>query len=271
MPVPFICRRSVPTNDGSAPQDGTALSVFWDAQTGESQRDWLHHSGVVRDLMWSADSTRLLTASPGGVQLGCGIWERTMLRAGVVLMTARCSRWCFSPDGTRLAVLGLKQGARIWNLTNDSPEIVLQHPSRALMAAWPDNRRIVTSCSDDHLRTWEAGSGRLLESVPLEGGVRDRFTEHFSPGGTFFVPVLPGRPSGVWNVSDGKLHFTLGVARGQGGWILSGWKVDRFGGWLRSADLGSGIRECARQAHEAGSPRRRGHSQPGWRSHCRGR
>lgn len=214
---------------------------LWDAQTGESQRDWLHHSGAVRDLMWSADSTRLLTASLEGA---ARLWY---------LGTNDAARWrrshdspvqsvVFSPDGTRLAVLGLKQGARIWNLTNDSPEIVLQHPSRALMAAWPDNRRIVTSCSDDHLRTWEAGSGRLLESVPLEGAVRDRFTEHFSPGGTFFVPVLPGRPSGVWNVSDGKLHFTLGsrAARAVGFSPDGKWIVLVDGSEARIWDLASG-------------------------------
>ena len=183
---------------------------LWDAQTGENHRDWLRHPGPVRDVTWSADSTRLLAAGYDGT---ARLWR---------IGTNDAARWrrphdspvqsvAFSPDGSRVAVLGLKNAARIWNLTNDRAEITLEHPSRAITAAWLDTRRLVTSCSDDRLRTWDSVTGQLLEDVALEGRVRDRVHERFSPDGKLYVPVLPGRPSGVWNVSEGKRRFDLGT------------------------------------------------------------
>ncbi|MBL9168025.1 MAG: protein kinase [Verrucomicrobiales bacterium] len=184
---------------------------LFDARTGEGQRDGLRHSGIVRDLAWSPDGTRLVSAgSEGAARLwhigtnGPARWSRPH--------DSQVQAVAFSPDGARLVALGLKKEARIWSLTNQGAAIALPHPARAIAAAWLDVRRVVTSCSDDHLRTWDATTGRLLDTVSIEGRVRDRLNEHFSPDGRLFVAVLPGRPAGVWTVASGKRRFEVGAS-----------------------------------------------------------
>jgi WD40 repeat protein len=50
-----------------------------------------------------------------------------------------------------------------------------------------------------------------MHTVPIEGRVRDRLAERFSPDGRWFVALAPGRPSGLWKVADGRHEFDLGT------------------------------------------------------------
>lgn len=184
---------------------------LWDARTGENYRDWLRHPGAVRDVAWSADSTRLLAASYDGAARLWGIGTNDSARF----------RWphdspvqtvALSADGQRLAVLGLTGEARIWSAAHDAP-LILTHPKRALAAAWLDAETLATIASDDQVRTWNSMTGQLLHSVPIEGNVRERSIERFSPDGTLFALALTRRPSAIWRVTDGKRQFDLGDLR----------------------------------------------------------
>ncbi len=186
------------------------LVRLWDARTGENHRDMLRHPGAVRAVSWQKEDSALLTAGLDGT---ARIWR--MRTNG----SARFS-WphdspvqtvAFSPNGERLAVLGLRNAAKIWRVATEGAPVSLEHPIRALAATWLDSRRVVTVAADDQLRTWDAVGGQLLETVSLEGRVRDRWAERFSPDAKYFVPLLPGRPSGVWKVADGKRAFDLGT------------------------------------------------------------
>lgn len=182
----------------------------WDAQSGESAAAALRHQGQVRDLQWSLDGSRLLTSSAEGA---ARLWQ---------LSTNRFARWrwrhqhpiqnvAFSPDGKRLAALDLGRNALIWDTIGGQAVQALLHPQRALTATWRNNQQLVTSCADDRLRAWDVISGRELQSVPLEGRVRDRLNDRLAPGGEYYAALLPGRPSGVWKVQDGRRHMDLGT------------------------------------------------------------
>lgn len=182
----------------------------WDAQSGESTAAALRHQGQVRDLQWSLDGARLLTSSADGA---ARLWQ---------LSTNHFARWrwrhqhpvqnlAFSPDGKRLVALDLGRNALIWDTATGAAVRSLPHPQRALTAAWRNDQQLVTSCADDRLRAWDIASGRELQSAPLEGKVRDRLNDRLAPRGDYYAALLPGRPSGVWKVADGRRHLDLGT------------------------------------------------------------
>jgi WD40 repeat protein len=183
---------------------------LWNASTGEGLREGVRHRVHTRDVAWSPDGRDLATAGSDGMarlwRVGDSDRARWRWQHDSPVQTVE-----FSPDGRRVAVLGLNAAARVWSLDPAGPPAVLDHPSRALAVAWLDPQRVITSCADDRFRTWDVSRQEVVGTVPIQGAVRDRLRERFSPDGRWFVPLLPGRPSGVWGCADGRMHYRLGT------------------------------------------------------------
>ncbi len=182
---------------------------LWNAETGEPDRETIRHRDQARSVEWTRDGQGLITAGTDGCarrwQIGGRDFSRWHWNHNSPVQTV-----AFSPDGRQVAVLGLKAEARIWTTADATEPIPLTHPARAIAAGWLDARRLVTSCSDDQLRIWDVPSGQVLESLPLEGTVRDRLTERFSPDGQAYAALLPRRPSAIWATTNGLRRFELG-------------------------------------------------------------
>jgi WD40 repeat protein len=99
--------------------DGQVVDV-WDPETGRRVSTLMGHSGDVNDLVFSADGSRLATASSDGT---ARVWDprtgeqQLVLRGGHLggLITSVD----FSPDGRRLATAAADGVVRIWALELD--------------------------------------------------------------------------------------------------------------------------------------------------------
>jgi WD40 repeat protein len=90
----------------------------WDWTTGQNVATLAGHTGYVQDLAFSADGSRLATASGDGT---VRVWDP---RAGEQLLLLRghkgvVSSVAFSPDGSRLASAGADGTVRMWALDLD--------------------------------------------------------------------------------------------------------------------------------------------------------
>jgi WD40 repeat protein len=98
-------------------QSGPQVEV-WDWTTGQRVAALARNTGFVADLAFSADGTRLATASGDGT---VRVWDP---RSGEQLLLLRghkgvVSSVAFSPDGSRLASAGADGTVRIWALDVD--------------------------------------------------------------------------------------------------------------------------------------------------------
>ncbi len=71
----------------------------------------------------------------------------------------------------------------------------------------PDGARVVTASSDNTARVWEAGSGRLLQT--LEGHHGTVRSAEFSPDGERVVTASDDNTARVWEAGSGRLLQTL--------------------------------------------------------------
>jgi WD40 repeat protein len=91
---------------------------IWDAATGRRVATLGGNTGVVLDLAFSADGTRLAASGQDNI---VGIWDPTSGEQLLVLRGHYTSVFsvAFSPDGSRLASVGSEGVVRVWTLDID--------------------------------------------------------------------------------------------------------------------------------------------------------
>jgi WD40 repeat protein len=69
----------------------------------------------------------------------------------------------FTPDGTGLAIAGLKSPPQVRDVAGDRVRLTLDHPPDTTSAMYfsPDGRRLLTVDRDKLVRVWDAATGRL--------------------------------------------------------------------------------------------------------------
>jgi WD40 repeat protein len=117
----------------------------------------------------------------------------------------------YSPDGTRLASMGIEGVAKIWDVA--SGKLLLELPSDKAEVGWgiaysPDGKRVATVWNSQ-LVVWDAESGQRDFTFPgdLSGGTVNRAS--FSPDNKrVAVANLDGMPR-VWDLDSGTQVFAL--------------------------------------------------------------
>ncbi len=117
----------------------------------------------------------------------------------------------YSPDGTRLASMGIEGVAKIWDVA--SGKLLLELPSDQAEVGWgiaynPDGKRVATVWNSQ-LVVWDAESGQRDFTFPgdLSGGTVNRAS--FSPDNKrVAVANLDGTPR-VWDLDSGIQVFAL--------------------------------------------------------------
>jgi WD40 repeat protein/DNA-binding SARP family transcriptional activator/energy-coupling factor transporter ATP-binding protein EcfA2 len=117
----------------------------------------------------------------------------------------------YSPDGTRLASIGIEGVAKIWDVA--SGKLLLELPSDKAEVGWgiaysPDGTRVVTVWNSQ-LVVWDVESGQREFTIPgdLSGGTVNRAS--FSPDNKrVAVAHLDGIPR-VWDLDSGTQVFAL--------------------------------------------------------------
>jgi WD40 repeat protein len=124
--------RSARTAPASSPRLGTTPRI-WDAATGKPIGEPLKgHLSTVSSAVFSADGTRIVTAS--------------VLSAG------------FSPDGKRIVTASADKTTRVWDAATGKPigEPLAGHDGNVNSAAFnPDGQRIVTASDDGTAQIWD--------------------------------------------------------------------------------------------------------------------
>jgi WD40 repeat protein len=83
----------------------------------------------------------------------------------------------------------------------------MRHDGKIYTAQFsPDGKKVLTSAVDGTARVWEAGTGKLLATLP-HGGI---FRAAFSPDGSQIVTTNNNGPARVWDWPHSKLVLLVG-------------------------------------------------------------
>jgi WD40 repeat protein len=187
------------------------------------------HSGVVLEghehrvlsAAWSADGTRIVTASADRT---ARIWDT---KTGVQLFVLDGQMgWmvsaAWSPDGSRIVTSSVSQNwpdtrgrvsaaeslvkdtsARIWDVNTGIPLVALEgHAEAVLSVAYsPEGSRIVTASKDRTSRVWDAETGTPL--AELAGHTDGLQSAAWSPDGLRIVTASRDGTARIWDAETG--------------------------------------------------------------------
>jgi len=191
--------RRQPTNAVAAQR---IVSVLSDRSFALPVAPPLWHTGAVAWAEFSADGTRVVTASHDGT---AQIWDaasgremgRALTHAGTVLVAR------FSPDGKLVATGGADQLVRLWLAKDGSPvgESLVHTGAVTFLEFSADGRRLLTVAKDRRVRIWEMPEGRLLIQTAAH---RATVTAgHLSPNGRRFLTATRIGVIRIWDTATG--------------------------------------------------------------------
>ena len=201
---------------------------LWNVQTGK-RRGTLRTYAIARGVAWSPDGRLLATA----LELGRGRKVRGMVKvwdvktskviAKIEISQGHAKSVAWTPDGTLIAAGCGDSRVRLWNWKANKIVRVLQGSGNSLtsLALSPNGRLLAAGslyAQTKSARLWDINTGRVLHTWKDQGQVA------FSPDGKWVATsaVEPNRKYDgsdalvrVWNVSTGKLGFTLLAREGE--------------------------------------------------------
>src|ERR1700691_2043548 len=149
-----------------SPQLQGELALFASDQDCFFRSALVGHSGLVNDVAFSADGSRIVTASWDGT---ARVWDTKTGDKLAVLVghKAWVNSAAFSPDGSRVVTASADKTARIWNAKTGALLTTLTgHTDWVRTAAFsPDGSRVVTAADDNTARVWDAETGALVATL----------------------------------------------------------------------------------------------------------
>ena len=116
----------------------------------------------------------------------------------------------FSPDGTRLATIGSKNTAKVYDLANGGRELLTLEGHTALVIALafsPDGKQIATTSQDQTAKLWDSVTGQELHTFTGHTHFTSRAV--FNPEGTRLAIGSFDRTVKVWDLETSKELYTL--------------------------------------------------------------
>jgi WD40 repeat protein/serine/threonine protein kinase len=180
---------------------------YWQRLCHRELKTFIGHRAQIADVRWSADGTRLATAS----------WDRTAklwdAASGRELRTLSghtnaVSSVSWSPGGKRLATVSFDGTTKLWD-AGDGRELLSLEAKGSLgwHVCWsPDGKLLASGYEDGRTKVWDAASGRELKSLNVHVDA---------------VHSLSWSPDGKW-LATGTCHG--GIARVKVWHAASGWK-----------------------------------------------
>jgi len=108
-----------------------------------------------------------------------------------------------SRDGRRLATGTVGGIVRIWNLSDHSPPITIQHSGQLISLSFsPDSNRIITASSNHTACIWSSTTGRQLTPFLTQGGAI--YSAAFSPDGKRVATAAEDGTACLWDAWTGK-------------------------------------------------------------------
>ncbi|SDH40557.1 WD domain-containing protein, G-beta repeat-containing protein [Sinosporangium album] len=166
------------------------------------------HSDTVRNLAWSPDGTRIVTASRDGT---ARIWESNSGRALAVLEghtgMVEMAKW--SPDSAKVATASRDQTVRVWDTRTGRCLLTLAGARDVVRGvAWsPDGIQIAGASRDRVVRIWDTSTGALQHE--LRGHTDNILGIDWAPDGRRLVTASHDRTAIVWDLATLSPHVVL--------------------------------------------------------------
>ena len=194
----------------TASRDGTAR--LW--RTDGTLVHTLTHRGPVSAASFSPDGSLVLTASDDRT---ARIWKTASGKTVARLPhEARVTAASFSYDGSEVVTASADRTVRVWSVPSGKLLRIVRLAGTPRIASFsPDGRILLTISGESsgvavHARLFDAGTGRLLRTLPVDGVT----TASFSPDGTLLATGRADGSTVLWKVGDGSRVHTL---KGTGG------------------------------------------------------
>ena len=181
------------------------LATVWNRITHQSSFTVDEHTGWVRTVDISPDSTRFAT---GATDNKVFIWDiETGIRlVGPLRHDKHVVAVKFSPDGNYLASVSLCRELRIYNA--DNGELLRAMPIKSHSTnpiAWSsDSRRIFIIASDAVVRQIYVETGTFISEWSVPGDLDNSFISIALPRNGRFIASFVGRSLSLWDTSNSE-------------------------------------------------------------------
>ncbi len=220
-PLPCLTQLAGAVQSVAFRPDGTVLAVAggspgasgevkcYDTKTWQSlSKNFGGHGDVVYSVAWSADGSKLATASQDKT---AKVWEWA---TGKELWTLKdhsdaVMRACFAPDGKSLYTASQDKNVRRFNL--DDGKLIRQFSGHnegvGALALSPDGNRLISAGNEPQLRWWNLGDGNTARNdYAHEGGVNDIV---FSKDGKWIASAGADKRIRIWQTDNAAQQRAL--------------------------------------------------------------
>jgi hypothetical protein len=166
------------------------------------------HTGYVMCVAWSADGSRLVTASGDGT---AALWDAVTGRRVHVLKGhadgVSCVAW--SADGSQLATASTDGTAALWDAGTGRRLLSLRgHTGEVWCVAWsPDGSQLATASEDKTAALWDARTG--LRLLSLNGHTGPVMCVAWSPDGSQLATGSGDKTAALWDAATGQRRRAL--------------------------------------------------------------
>lgn len=173
--------------------DRTWAAIIWDIETVSQIAILSGHQGLIRDMVWSPDGTRIITAGDDGT---VRVWDaNTGTALSVVEVGTPVTSLAVSTNGQFVAVGLAESDGRVLLLDGTSYEQVSEYQVTSAgissLAFSPDNTMLIVGGADNIFAVWNTQNDQPLTTFSVTDNIRH---VSFSPDGSF-IAVATDKPS----------------------------------------------------------------------------
>ncbi len=130
---------------------------YWQRKVNSGHATFSGHTGAVNGVAFSADGSRLASASSDGT---VKVWETATGHETLTLNghTATVNSVAFSPDGSRLASASRDTTVKVWDVVTGQETLTLKGHTGPVngVAFSPDGCRLASASDDKTVKVWDA-------------------------------------------------------------------------------------------------------------------
>ena len=201
--------------DGVYSPDGKTLATaqwdksvaFFDADSGQKRFQMEGHMNSIQSIAFSPDGSWFVTCGYDDV---ARVWDSSPPQLSLTLKghEHRLTTVAVSPDGKRIATGGSGDAAILWDAESGQRLMDFQCSSGVNRVSFnPAKPALAISCRDGYIRIWDTESGRLLQSLPGQGGSAGAID--FDRTGEVLASVGADATIRFWEVASGRLAKTI--------------------------------------------------------------
>jgi WD40 repeat protein/transcriptional regulator with XRE-family HTH domain len=194
----------------TASYDSTAR--IWDATTGKELLTLSDPAYAIRDVDFTPDSMRLVTASQANFDDAslstASIWDAATGQRLLTVSGRLSGDVAFSPDGESFATGMMDSAVKIWDATTGQETMTLTGNASLIqeLAYSPDGKYLAVAPEDGAAKIWDTATGQLV--MTLTGDVRLNGIT-FSHDGKRIATSSNDATIKIWDATTGELLYTL--------------------------------------------------------------